>query len=305
MIKKNKIMTTAIGLVAGTCVFASTAMIALANNSNYEAYKNAVFNVVEAKNMTMTMNAELKSNGSVWKSEAIEKHDGNKFYSNTKNSEPGSKTTEYATYNDGESLISYLNNEITYENQFGENSYRNEQNLTEAQRRLVNILIDTAMGDLKNSVLSEGTKISLNIAENQVPVLAQTILDVIAESTEEDSEMFDNQDISMMDIFKAKDISIKQVNFEGDIDNNNFVKYAKGNIVLGGTVSGEYKEMTVSLDFNISDIGTTSVEKPDINVYSKDYYKYDVSPDGTMKNIEFTENGDRIITIEKPENSDN
>ncbi|MDR2938802.1 MAG: hypothetical protein LBV08_00605 [Clostridiales bacterium] len=288
MVKKNKLMVAAIGLAAGACVFATTAMVALANNSNYEIFKNSVFNMPGEDNYTVNTSMKLIAGGDELTNYSISKRDGDKVYSETKEiGFDGGVLNESGSYSDRNTVISYKGGKIIYERELdGSQVSSRENKMTDAQKRLMNILIDTAVGDTKNSMLSEGSKIYLNLKENQIPMLAQAVIGVISEGSDvELGDMRISGDLNdeVLGILNAKGLSIKEINFEGDVDPDGNFKYLNYDMEIGGTVSGEYKAIKFEVETTASGYGSTVVEKPNIAEYDESVKSLYFEEDGTKK----------------------
>lgn len=300
--EKNKTLLSITAVLTAGCVFTTTAFVALAQNAGYEIYKNAVINMFTAQNYTMHSRMSMIYDDVVIAEEgSFQMIDGTtrltKFFNVDTSLEDS--YTYYNTYNsgmeiDGEGLLRF-----TYENNNDISNYQAHDEPSETYINLVNAGIDTLIGNIKNHVITEGNTVFINLTEAQIPALPQAFLAYLSEEykrtlytanpsnfmllySENESDIsiefpeeYANNYEKALKVAALDNLSVKNVEFVGEFDDNKNLKSIYGLAEIGGyEPSGGYDSIFIEVDIKISNFGTTVVEEPEFLGYAPDYYAY-------------------------------
>lgn len=282
MLKKNKLLFTSVGLLVGVTVFATTSFVALANNSGYENFKKALFKMKDVTNYEVQANVEAYYNGEyIGKSNAVTKtnDDNQNYYEITQYSKDNEVIENFISYDDSNTTTIYRNNEITSEQNSIDSNYRNDSKseaLKASETKLYEALMDVMIGDSKNFIISDGNKVYANLDETQIPNLAQLGLSYASEfSKEMMSRSTETQSSSihqgaMGDIKPLSQISIKNVDFKGEVGENNYIKTVYIEIEVGGIdETQKYVTYTFKTTVDVKNVGQTEITKPVISTEEK------------------------------------
>ncbi|MDR3239495.1 MAG: hypothetical protein LBT44_05360 [Clostridiales bacterium] len=186
----RKMFITSAAAAVSAVVLAGTAFAAASNVSGYEALKQSVFTAIDfSNNATVSVNAELFADGeqvvSVHQFSQTNKEQ-NASYSETSQFIVGAdEMWEESARVDGYHYMAYSASPDTYYRfaitpAFDQDSRPNWL-ITDNQRKLLGIIMDLFVGDLKNYFVTEGNVISISLSKNQIPELAQSFFAVVAE----------------------------------------------------------------------------------------------------------------------------
>ncbi|MDR2938803.1 MAG: hypothetical protein LBV08_00610 [Clostridiales bacterium] len=291
---KKKLMMATIGLVTGVTVFSATAFVALANNSNYETYKRGFFKLLRSANYTMDIKAGFEfEDGDKIEMGALRYQDRDKYYEGSQTIINGEVVSDQAMYSDENESVHYRDNKITYayeyENDGSGYSYH-EPEITASQEKLVDVVADLMLGDLKNSIVSEGNSIYIDVEEYQIPALAHAIFDVGRETVDRHANIDDEfgngneGEVAekLYDLMTDPNSSIKSGNFEGAFDDSGYITKAKANV----TIANGSSSIDFYFDFTFSDFGSTDVVKPDITEKHEDYEEFNAEDYVVIENEE-------------------
>lgn len=324
MLKNSrKLVSMSIAAVLSGVVFITTALAASSNVSGYEKVKDSLFSLYSIQNYTVEMDYGMEEDGIEFLQGSLSAKAQNKNNSSfnisfsfdgktysvensmtdgiiiTKpaDSDVYHKFAKYSTNSDGISL-QVTDNQTPFQ-------------LTDNQKKLINVVLDMFAGDTKNYFTNDNGKITMKLERNQVPELFQAALSVMSEQMNKaiDSSMYahhSEDDIFNDNFFENKllnlinDLAIESVYAEGYIDDNNLLNDAKLTFTLTGKdADGTPHALTTSLKYVISDVGTTTAEAIDLT--GKEVSEFDlnnISYEGLDINIE---DKDAIINAVKGE----
>lgn len=153
--------------------------------------------------------------------------------------------------------------------------------LTPSEQKLIHAAIDMVAGDMKNYFTSDGNTITVNLDKNQIPQIAQLLVAVLGEKAgmEQDrvNAYMDNridaymdsqqQTASIMDCLPkfTDDTSIQSANLTVVLDDNQNISSAKAvGAIVCTDADGVAHTLTIEVDFDISNIGTTVADTIDL-----------------------------------------
>lgn len=276
MLKKNKLLFSSVGLLVGVSIFATTAFVALANNSGYENFKKAIFKLNDATNYELEGTVEAYFNDEyIGKSSAITKrNDSNQnYYEINQYSKDNSVVENFIIYNDSKTTTTYKNNKIISEQNSHDYNYlkgSKSEALKASETKLYESLMDVLIGDSKNFIISDDKKVYANLDETQIPNLAQVVLAYVSEfskemmlnSTEKNGKMYESP---ISEFNYLSQISIKNIDFKGELGEDKSIKNVYLEIKVGGIDdSQKYVTYTFKTNMDVKNVGSTEITKPNI-----------------------------------------
>jgi hypothetical protein len=311
---KNKKLTAIIAMVVGAATLATAALANNGNASGYTVYKNALKDLLRQENYTMNASARFlyddkefdalettvlyDQNGDV----IINRSDKNKYFGEEEHSSDEYVQDGLMIYSTG----TRENGEKGYYVRSIKDRYGDDKNFSvfnlgigkqETEDKVINFaeaLADTFVGDLKNNfVMTEaddnGNTYEMTLEAFQVPALVTSGMDMMSAMIKEqleDTEFASGDPEEGMMQMLADNPKIKnakclvKVDSEGRLTKN----------LLSGTIEGGGHTMTLEIELNMSDYGTTQPQRLDLentpNVeYEKNYKKNSVNVKDT-ENVE-------------------
>ncbi|TLS49141.1 hypothetical protein FE782_27260 [Paenibacillus antri] len=279
-----KVSKKAIPVVAfalGACVFVSTALADMALGTGYDRLKDATKHTAAqlesgTNNFTLQTSYTLKDNDRILlHSSTVNKIDmvkqASEETSSTQNGAGEPTTTRYS-YTDRERSIwkydteekyyvmdypeEYLQEQSSYKNPF------NQRGAAEFER-----IVDALVGNLKDQVqVEESTNgavtYSGSLTEAQVPAVVNAVASFgVMQLVNEQGYRGENQRLPEL----TSDVFVKKVTGTAVESETGLLEQATGEVILSGKdASGAVHDMTMSVIVSLTDVGTTSVEAPDL-----------------------------------------
>lgn len=303
-----------LSFIVGASLFVTTALADLAYASGYEQLKQAVkftFAQMDSglSNYTMESSFYMRAGDkTVYESTNVLKSD-----SVNKMSEEYSTTTRV----DGEvyNSHSYRDEQISawksssddhyYVTEYGKiNDWRHFSDPFQGEEiRDIERIIDALVGNLKDQVLvdmgMDGGKIySGSLSEAQVPALVNAVVSFLAKQ-QISSYSYSRETMTRK---LAEDVYVKRVSGQAAEDETGLLTNMSGELVLSGLdEQGEPMEMVFGFAFQIKEIGSTAVNKPDLTnaVVEKPHtmHRFNKKHIGTYRNNIVIEQSDQYLKI--------
>lgn len=263
---------TAACMAAGLIMAGTAGIIAYAAGNPYESYKTAVINTISEDNLTAHAAVQMKQNGKVIAS-------GNAVYEKTSEVQYASVVADVAgqsmiqeEYSDGNVKIKSDGSKYT-EKSRKEKHYENEQ-LTPNMIRLAEMTADLFVGDLSNQFVSSGDTISVTLTDVQIPeianVAASTFTEMNAGKNNENGKN-DLGDVLLQEFPITQNARIESVTMDADIAKGNLSAQNMTIVVSGQTSDGKDTQIEITINANVSDIGSTIPQTIDTSSLQKSY----------------------------------
>jgi hypothetical protein len=283
---KKKKLTALICILAAAAVFSASAFAAVSNRSGYERIKAALFNLSGAvfteTNATYAISISLaRAGGQASVAPIVEwtttQVDGDRSLTKSGGHSPGEIAADRVkriTYEEPDVVVSIYDGHYTERQNYGNsNSFSSASllwtsiadNVSPVQLRFFEALTDALVGDTKNQFVTDGDTVSLSLSDQQIPELAQLALSVIAEEAnggfggEEGGYSSGSGD---WDFAIGRDAKFAWVNFSAALDDRLGFASAHASFAISSTVGGEERTYEARFDYDVTDVGTTVVEKP-------------------------------------------
>lgn len=263
---------TAACMAAGLVLAGTAGIIAYAAGNPYKNYKSAVVNTISEDNLTAHAAVQMKQNGKVIAS-------GNAVYEKTSEVQYASVVADVAgqsmiqeEYSDGNVKIKSDGSKYT-EKSRKEKHYENEQ-LTPNMIRLAEMTADLFVGDLSNQFVSSGDTISVTLTDVQIPeianVAASTFTEMNAGKNNENGKN-DLGDVLLQEFPITQNARIESVTMDADIAKGNLSAQNMTIVVIGQTSDGKDTQIEITINANVSDIGSTIPQTIDTSSLQKSY----------------------------------
>lgn len=247
----------AICLAAGLTVLGTAGIIAYASGNPYENYRTAVINTATAKDMTVGASFSIMQDGAVIADgTAVYQKNAGAQYS-VVNAEVSGQNVFKEEYSDGNVRIK--SDGISYSQKTRKNKENENDNLTPSTIKLAQMTADMLVGDLTTQFTSDGSNVSVQLTDTQIPEIANTAASAFAEMTaakdkQSENDIFDN---TVQQLAITQNVKIESVTMNADITDG-MLSSQKLNIVLSGeTAGGERSTVEVSVNADITNIGST------------------------------------------------
>ena len=314
----------ALSFFVGACLFVTTALADMALRTGYDQFKDAIKHTSQwlasgEESYTMIFLHEAKLNDRIVFEDVTEtKVDAARQASEGTHKLSGINRKAYSShfYRD-ENMIARKSNRdehyyvteyekgthewLSYEDPF---EYEGAQDFER--------IFDALVGNLKDHVILEdradGGKIFRgSLSEAQVPALVNAVLSFIAKQSYLEN-MTDNK---VEEVKLEQDIYVKKIIGRAEENSSGLLEYANGEIVIFGTDSdGEQHEIVLYFSYELQDVGSTTVTKPDltdakIHRVNENKHEFSQKHIGTYRNDivvelaedEFLKIGERTIEI--------
>ena len=294
MTARNKRKAIWLATIAAVAVFAASAFAAGANVSGYERLKSAGFEMIErfgraeafgvGANGTYRVTTSLSMDGvELMGSEGVSMLDSGRtlIWEKSRNNvfqsfEPFERDSdESVTYRDRDVSYHWYGDGKFYEfssrGRYYDMSFGGDGMVVPpAQRRFIEALMDTLVGDTRNYFVTDGDRVSITLSGNQIPELAQVALAAIAEraSDEINSSVFFSDTFALGVDARFSHASLV-VDLGEDSDGASTINGASMAIEIESTVNGAARVCWFAVEYDSFDIGTTRVSKPEPSAEGK------------------------------------
>lgn len=257
-------------LAAGLTLVGTAGLIAYAAGNPYESYKSAVVNTIGEDNLTAHAAVQMKQNGKVIAS-------GNAVYEKSAGVQYASVVADVAgqsmiqeEYSDGNVKIKSDGSKYTEKNR--KEKYDENEQLTPNMIKLAEMTADLFVGDLSNQFVSNGNTVSVTLTDVQIPEIANVAASAFTEMNvgkHFDEGKNDLEDVLLQEFPITQNAKIESVTMDADIAKGNLSAQDITIVVSGQTSDGENTQVEITINANISDIGSTTPQTIDTSSLQK------------------------------------
>ncbi len=261
---------TAACMAAGLALMGTAGVVSYAAGNPYENYKSSVVNTISEDNLTAHAAVQMKQNGKVIAS-------GNAVYEKSAGVQYASVVADVAgqsmiqeEYSDGNVKIQSDGSKYT-EKSRKENHDENEQ-LTPNMIRLAEMTADLFVGDLSNQFVSNGNTVSVTLADVQIPEIANVAASAFTEMNagkNNENGKNDLGDVLLQEFPITQNAKIESVTMDADIARGNLSAQDMTIVVSGQTSDGKDTQVEITINANVSDIGSTTPQTIDTSSLQK------------------------------------
>lgn len=261
---------TAVCMAAGLTLLGTAGVIAYTSGNPYETYKSAVVSTISEDNLTAQATVQMKQNGKVIASGyGIYEKSADAQYANVTADVSGNSIV-HEEYSDGNIKVKSDGNQYTEKNR-KEKSDKHEQ-LTPNMIKLAEMTADLFVGDLTNQFTINGDTVSITLTDVQIPEIANVAASVFTEiNTGKPADESKNNldDILLQEFPIAQNARIESVSMDADISKGNLSAQNMTIVMSGQTSDGKDTQVEVTVDANITDIGSTTPQMIDTSSMQK------------------------------------
>lgn len=261
---------TAVCMAAGLTLLGTAGVIAYASGNPYETYKSAVVSTISEDNLTAQATVQMKQNGKVIASGyGIYEKSADAQYANVTADVSGNSIV-HEEYSDGNIKVKSDGNQYTEKNK-KEKSDKHEQ-LTPNMIKLAEMTADLFVGDLTNQFTISGDTVSITLTDVQIPEIANVAVSVFTEintGKPADENKNNLDDILLQEFPIAQNARIESVSMDADISKGNLSAQNMTIVMSGQTSDGKDTQVEVTIDANITDIGSTTPQMIDTSSMQK------------------------------------
>lgn len=261
---------TAVCMAAGLTLLGTAGVIAYASGNPYETYKSAVVSTISEDNLTAQATVQMKQNGKVIASGyGIYEKSADAQYANV-TADVSGNSIFHEEYSDGNIKVKSDGNQYTEKNR-KEKSDKHEQ-LTPNMIKLAEMTADLFVGDLTNQFTINGDTVSITLTDVQIPEIANVVASVFTEiNTGKPADESKNNldDILLQEFPIAQNARIESVSMDADISKGNLSAQNMTIVMSGQTSDGKDTQVEVTVDANITDIGSTTPQMIDTSSMQK------------------------------------
>ena len=241
--------------------------------SGYGDYKAAVEATMLAKNATVVTQYEVTDQGAIILSGTSTQKLDNKDKSSQTSVTVGGVTKAFETSAVNGNVITEADGKYFSTTKGNGTSNAQRENLTASSStvKLAEMLADTLVGDVKNQFVENGQTISVNLQGAQIPELAQLALSAAAENSNHTGAYKNSAKQGpaesmkpMMDQMpKLTNINVTSLAMTATVDGTTLKDNDFTVAITGNDATGVAHEITIKLNANITDVGSTKIEAID------------------------------------------
>lgn len=294
---KNKKKLSIISAIAGVCILSTAAFANYQTANGYEALKKSLLNPPQYENYTMNFDFSVSSDGNDFTSASIlQEFDNTSELSHTKELSSSFDSGEY-TYEswrqDGMDIWRSVDGEYTGVNDTvfsgGLSSFGFSGN-EETDKKIIKfleLLSDTLVGDLKNNFVciedgEDTATYEVNLTSVQIPELVNAGLGAVFSMQNyyyDTSEYYETTELTESDkVFQnlGSDPRVDSVQCKFTVNKDNTLKNGDMTVVFAGAdKNGTSHNFTINTSLAFSNVGTTTVQKLDLNSVNVDFLDTD------------------------------
>ncbi len=306
MKKKNKKIAMIVCMVTGVCLLGGAVAANYSTANGYDVYKKAVKGLVGRDNYTMDVSLKLALDGNTLsETHTYEQADAPNGMSCLLEENKGiSDDYYYRSEDHNQDNINYMVYTNTYKNEDGEketnthgnawnyaaddpdrslgslNISRNEDETMKKVMRVVELAADTFVGDLKNNIVyvsgdDTQSTYEINLDYIQIPEIVNAGLSAIFSmeyGTAQQNGYEPSNEFQML----GKDPIVRSASMTFTVDNEGRLLANHGTASMVGIgMDGTEHELTIEANLEMSNYGTTTVERFDPSTMPEDTSYYD------------------------------
>lgn len=261
---------TAACMAAGLALMGTAGVVSYAAGNPYENYKSAVVNTISEDNLTVNAAVQMKQNGKVIAS-------GNAVYEKSAGVQYASVVADVS----GQSMVQeeYTDCNIKVKSdgsRYTEKSRKEKRDenemLTPNMIKLAEMTADLFVGDLSNQFVSHGDTISVSLTDVQIPEIANVAASAFTEMNagiNNENGKNDLGDILLQEFPITQNARIESVTMDADIAKGNLSAQNMTIVISGQTSDGKDTQIDITINANVSDIGSTTPQMIDTSSLQK------------------------------------
>ena len=261
---------TAACMAAGLALMGTAGVVSYAAGNPYENYKSAVVNTISEDNLTVNAAVQMKQNGKVIAS-------GNAVYEKAVGVQYAGITADVSGQSMVQEEYSDCNIKVKSDgSRYTEKSRKEKRDenemLTPNMIKLAEMTADLFVGDLSNQFVSHGDTISVSLTDVQIPEIANVAASAFTEmnaGTNNENGKNDLGDILLQEFPITQNARIESVTMDADIAKGNLSAQNMTIVISGQTSDGKDTQIDITINANVSDIGSTTPQMIDTSSLQK------------------------------------
>ncbi len=261
---------TAACMAAGLALMGTAGVVSYAAGNPYENYKSAVVNTISEDNLTVNAAVQMKQYGKVIAS-------GNSVYEKSAGVQYASVVADVAGQSMVQEEYSDCNIKVKSDgSRYTEKSRKEKRDenemLTPNMIKLAEMTADLFVGDLSNQFVSHGDTISVSLTDVQIPEIANVAASAFTEmnaGTNNENGKNDLEDILLQEFPITQNARIESVTMDADIAKGNLSAQNMTIVISGQTSDGKDTQIDITINANVSDIGSTTPQMIDTSSLQK------------------------------------
>lgn len=244
-------------LAAGFAVLGTAGIIAYASGNPYENYRTAVINTAAAKDMTVGASFTVSRDGNIIADgTALCQKNADAVYSAVNAVVMGQNVLK-EEYADGN--VKIKSDGTSYSQKARKRKENETEQLTPSTIKLAQMTADMLVGDLNTQFSADGNRVSAELTGAQIPEIANTAASALAEMTyakdgQGENDVFDN---AVQQLAITGNVRIESVKMSADITDGMLSSQVLDIVMSGETAGGERPTFELSLNADITNIGST------------------------------------------------
>jgi hypothetical protein len=282
----KKWIAVGVCIVAGAALLFTTAFAGANDTAGYEAYKSAVKNMAQVRNLTGNFEFSLMDNGTeLLDASSVLKTDmNNDVMSSSTSVKSGDEEMKMDTYQkDGKVILKNSDSEEYNVIEHKERKYDNRRAFDESRdpeaMKLCEAVVDTLAGDLKNYFTyqknQDGTgDVALHLSQNQISPVVNGMVSLAVRNAAEDNRKGSYFHLNDSDFGHAVDMNLPQlvsdiridsVDMTAEINSDNTIGNQMLSISLEGKdAQGKTHDIVFSVDMKLDGINSTNPDTVDL-----------------------------------------
>ena len=261
---------TAACMAAGLALMGTAGVVSYAAGNPYENYKSAVVNTISEDNLTVNAAVQMKQNGKVIAS-------GSAVYEKSAGVQYASVVADVAGQSMVQEEYSDCNIKVKSDgSRYTEKSRKEKRDenemLTPNMIKLAEMTADLFVGDLSNQFVSHGGTISVSLTDVQIPEIANVAASAFTEMNagiNNENGKNDLGDILLQEFPITQNARIESVTMDADIAKGNLSAQNMTIVISGQTSDGKDTQIDITINANVSDIGSTTPQMIDTSSLQK------------------------------------
>jgi len=278
---KRSIKVRVVALCTAAAILTGALAVSAVGGTPYEVLKNAVINAFMQENFTMEAEVTLRQNGQV-----IE-HQRNRMV------QDGTHQLNETFFSDRATSFNYESDRLRMHNIFvgsdeeqwfsvrevHDHDHRWDNRILtpevrhSAQFRFAELLIDLAVGDLKNNIHMENIdgyrRITGSVTQSQLPELLRLGIDMMVEQNLRWSGDWQREDFAYSWEAPIQNLTIDRINGTAEVDANGQLRNIFGHATITAeNIFGEVNTLEADMRIIFTEIGTSRPRAPIADLYS-------------------------------------
>lgn len=255
------------GILIGGLLIVGAGTVALANGNAYQNYKQAAFKTMEARNVTVNSQVEVKQDDQLLVTgTALMQSDGQSHYMSTQIDAGGqamdlesAQAEDIAVTRMGDQ---YFSAGIDY--QHGSEDF----NVSPSGIKLMEMVTDLLVGDVKNHFTSDGDSISVSLEGAQIPELVNVAAAAVVEQmTNHDPVMQSHEPLAnvLNQLAIKQNVQVQTIHLNATLKEGYLSDNTITVMLTGSDEQGMSHTLELSVMTQVSDMGATQPSTLDVS----------------------------------------